>query len=81
MKKYRKITRAQHSALVSAILIGLMSITPYAAANESEYLATESLDYDGITRIILSPASLFISFTDSNSICTLSSSSTITLYL
>ena len=47
MKKYRKITRAQHSALVSAILIGLMSITPYAAANESEYLATESLDYDG----------------------------------
>ena len=47
MKKYRKITRAQHSALVSAIIIGLMSITPYAAANESEYLATESLDYDG----------------------------------
>uniref|UniRef100_UPI0026ECF46B autotransporter outer membrane beta-barrel domain-containing protein n=1 Tax=Anaerovibrio lipolyticus TaxID=82374 RepID=UPI0026ECF46B len=47
MKKYRKITRAQHSALVSAILIGLMSITPYATANESEYLATESLDYDG----------------------------------
>ncbi|ORT99727.1 hypothetical protein D081_1611 [Anaerovibrio sp. JC8] len=48
MKKIqRKIGAKSKSALVSAVLIGLMSITPYASADESEYLATEYLDYNG----------------------------------
>ncbi|WP_294523531.1 autotransporter outer membrane beta-barrel domain-containing protein, partial [uncultured Anaerovibrio sp.] len=47
MKKHKKGTRAKYSTLVSAVLIGLMSITPYASADESEYLATEYIDYNG----------------------------------
>ena len=47
MKKHKKGSRAKYSTLVSAVLIGLMSITPYASADESEYLATEYIDYNG----------------------------------
>ena len=47
MKKWKKTGTKYNSALVAAVLIGLMSITPYAAADESEYLATEYIDYNG----------------------------------
>ncbi len=48
MKTKQKRMGVQYNrALVSVVLIGLMSIPPYASAEESEYLATEYLDYGG----------------------------------
>ena len=45
--KQKKMGVQYNRALVSVVLIGLMSIPPYASAEESEYLATEYLDYGG----------------------------------
>ena len=47
MKKSRKKIGIKHSTLVSAVLIGLMSITPYVSAEDTDYLATEYIEYDG----------------------------------
>ena len=47
MKKSRKKIGIKHSTLVSSVLIGLMSITPYVSAEDTDYLATEYIEYDG----------------------------------
>ncbi|ORT98932.1 putative autotransporter protein [Anaerovibrio sp. JC8] len=48
MKKWRKtMGKKYYSSLVSAVLIGLMSITPYAEAEDTDYLATRDIEYNG----------------------------------
>ncbi|MBR1696090.1 MAG: hypothetical protein IJ709_11975, partial [Selenomonas sp.] len=46
-KKQKRVGVKYNRTLVSAVLIGLMSTTPYTSAGASEYLATKYLDYNG----------------------------------
>ena len=47
MKRAGKMSRRRYSLLVSAVMVGIMSITPYVSAEDTDYLATEYIEYDG----------------------------------